>query len=88
MSACSLLKYRNKVGVSIHYSWLSSPFMSLFRVVSLILIIIRYVIFLGQDLYSFIYLTFYGFVVTWIYFSCVILDLIIGKMILRSKSKI
>lgn len=92
MENCFLFSYRNKLEVSIHYSWLNSIVMNIIRLISLILIIIRFFAYYGSNSelsqYSFIYLTFYGFVVTWIYYGCVMLEFLICRLILKSESKI
>jgi hypothetical protein len=44
MANCILFKYRNKVDVSIHYSWLSAPVLALIRIASLVLVTIRLIL--------------------------------------------
>ena len=92
MVKISLFSYRNKLDVCIHFSFLNSIIMSIIRIVSLALMTLRYAMFLNDDsrsnAYEFIYLTFYGFVIAWIYFMCVVLDLIISKLIIRERNSI
>jgi hypothetical protein len=86
MASCILFKYRNKVDVSIHYSWLSTPFLAIIRIASLVLLTIRLILLFSEinssdDLV--LYLTNYGFLISWIYFIAVVADLLLSKLILK-----
>lgn len=89
--SCILFNYRNKIDVSIHYSWINSVALVIIRIVSLVLISIRFFIYLDGNSniasYEIIYLTFYGFLIAWIYFGCVVVHFIASKLIFRNKDK-
>jgi len=85
---CCLFNFHNRVNISIHSSWINSIAMYIVRVIGLLIMSIRYFMFLndssGMAAYDFIYLTFYGFVVCWVYFIAVVVHLPIEKFLLRS----
>ena len=84
---CCLFNFRNRVNISIHSSWLNSIALAIVRIVGLVLMSIRYFAFLGDSsgmaAYEFIYLTFYGFVICWIYFIIVVVHLPVEKLLLK-----
>lgn len=88
MVTCWLFNYRNKLDVSIHYSWLNSVVLGVVRLLSLGAIILRFASFLGDEQNSLIYLTYFGFTLSWIYFGIVNVDLLTSRLILKSESKV
>jgi hypothetical protein len=75
--------------VSIHFSWISSIAMAVIRIISLVLILIRYFAYLNDNSslasYELIYLTFYGFLITIVYYLCVVAHLVISKLYFLKK---
>jgi len=86
--SCILFNFRNKFDVSIHYSWISSIVLAIVRLTSLIIIATRYALYVNSTntlcAYDFKYLTFYGFVISLIYFILVFADLILSKTLLKN----
>ena len=82
-----LFDFRNKQDVSIHTSWLSDIILALVRIIGLTLIVLRFAIYAYEE-HNFKYLTFYGFVLTLIYFGTVVIDLIVCKLLIKKQTSL
>lgn len=77
--------------LDIHKSCFNDLALAIVRIVSLVAMSLRFFIYLGNNqslsAYDFKYLTFYGFMITWIYFTCIVVDLILTRLIFKGDSK-
>ncbi len=76
----------NKREISIHKSWFSDIFLAFIRIISLGLITYRYTVYSNDFQNSFIYLTFYSFILTWIYFIAVVSHFLLIKFVINHNS--